>query len=226
MGALAEDRRVQLEADEEHVEDHTDLGEDAEVRGDQRRQEERRDAGRDEAEERRAEQDPGHHLADHGRLPEVLEERAEDAGGDDDHCEGHQHVQQRVDLLAAGDGPERRRARRRRGLERSAQRSDEEEEHHGRDDHEAVGDADSQHRGPGVGERLGCHVLTLSELGGEMDSRVGDEHQDAVRHSPCRHRRDRSVECQFDPFAVRGLNPRHVAGDVRRRGIRTAVPVV
>ena len=57
-----------------------DLREDAEERGDRRRQEVRRDLGRDAAEQRRAEEDPGHHLADHRRLPEMLEDRAEERG--------------------------------------------------------------------------------------------------------------------------------------------------
>ena len=49
-------------------------------------------------------------------------ERAEEAGSRDDHSESHQHVQQRVDLLAAGRGSERRGNDRSGGAEVSAER--------------------------------------------------------------------------------------------------------
>ena len=66
--------RVELHPDEEEVERQSDLGGGADQRDDVRREEVVLDLGRDRAEQRRPEQDPGEHLAHHLRLAEPPEQ--------------------------------------------------------------------------------------------------------------------------------------------------------
>ena len=108
MAALAQERRVELDADEEHVEDDADLRQHAEERRDLLRQEERWRRRREAPEQRRSEQDAGQDLADDRRLGEVGEQRADAARDDDDDDQREQHVHERVDV--------------RRGRRRSEQR--------------------------------------------------------------------------------------------------------
>ena len=81
----AQETGVEMKAHEEHEQHETKLAErvqEVEARG---REQESRSDWRDRAEERRAEQQPCHHLADDGRLAETAEGGAEAAGrGDDD----------------------------------------------------------------------------------------------------------------------------------------------
>ena len=92
---LRSDVQVELEADQEHVENHAELRDDAEKGRRLRRVTGRpRPPGDDAAEQRRAEQDAADHLAHDGRLVESREQGADQAGGHHDDRQGHQDAQQ------------------------------------------------------------------------------------------------------------------------------------
>ena len=80
-----------------------------------RRQQERRRLGRDPPEQRRAEQDAGQDLADHRRLPQPREQRAQRARRDDHHRQRQQHVHEHVDVFLGSAVAEHHRARPRSG---------------------------------------------------------------------------------------------------------------
>ena len=75
--AAAQVLEVQLEADHEHEEDHADLAEQAQRPSESAGKRQRLAAGPEPAEQRRAEQDAGDHLADHRRLAERRNSAAE-----------------------------------------------------------------------------------------------------------------------------------------------------
>ena len=93
--------------------------------------------GRDAAEERRSQNDPGQHLADDWRLAGPLKRGAEQAAEHDDGHERQQHVQDGVGRRAGGcsdGGAGQRRIGRRQGFAVSANEQEERNpaEHHGR----------------------------------------------------------------------------------------------
>ncbi len=97
----AQVRRVEFEAHEEHEHDEPDLAEHRQARqalGGK----EGPEGGRPEpAEQRRPEQQPGHHLADHLRLPEPPERHAHQAGRAEH--DGHLEEQERKRMHRGGE---------------------------------------------------------------------------------------------------------------------------
>ena len=101
--ALAQQARVQLEADQEHVEDDADLGEDAEERRRRRGGSTYADALR--AEQRRPEQDAGDDLADDRRLPDAREQPRQQLAGDDHGRERDENLGQHGRQIVAAYNP-------------------------------------------------------------------------------------------------------------------------
>ena len=113
--------QVELEADEEHVQNHAELRVDAQKRGDRGWKDGRVQPGRHPGQQRRPEKDPAHELADDERLIDEREEVAYEPRGHDDDGEREQQVKERIRAVhGLPDG--RRRGERR--LEAQAGRTD------------------------------------------------------------------------------------------------------
>ena len=134
---FAEDAsQIELEADQEQIENHTELRVDAQEGRHADRQELRVHVRRHPAEQRRAEHDAADHFPDHRRLADEAEELADDAGGDHDHGQREQRMKQRIDALP-GDRRQRRAGP--GGRRQAVSRRSDDEKHHRRDgDHAAV----------------------------------------------------------------------------------------
>jgi len=94
VGLPADQTGVELETHQEHEQHDSHLGNHAEVRRRARRQYVRRDVRCDSSQQRWAEQNSGDHLAHHGRLPHIMEQRAEAARADDHDHHRQEHVRQ------------------------------------------------------------------------------------------------------------------------------------
>jgi hypothetical protein len=95
-GALFQLAHVELQPDQKHVEDHADLRDRAQIRDNGRGQQEGRDVGCIEPQERRAQDDAREHLSDNWRLPDAAEQLAYELCEQDDDQKCDQQVQERA----------------------------------------------------------------------------------------------------------------------------------
>ncbi len=108
--------RVELEPDEEEVEDEPDVGRADEERHDERREEVVLHRRRDPAEQRRAEQDAGEHLAHDRGLADLFHQRPDEARGEH-HCRDRKHQASEDHFVPWRIGGLRRGARLRQRLQ-------------------------------------------------------------------------------------------------------------
>ena len=99
---MSEQRSLELDADEEHVETHPELRSHIENAERVARKDARLDLGKEETEQGRPQEHPDNHLADNLRLAYAPGQRADKAAC----AEDHRHLQEERDReLGGGHGP-------------------------------------------------------------------------------------------------------------------------
>jgi hypothetical protein len=136
--ARAQHPGVQLQANQEHVQDHAQLRKHPERRRDRRRQDNRRGFRPNPAQQGGPQDDPAHNLADHRRLAHVAEQSAQQPAGDQDRCQGHEDVDQRVRLARCRCCAAGRRCHRLRRLDPSSAGVDDQKQDDGHGNHHAI----------------------------------------------------------------------------------------